>query len=174
MAEAIRECNFRGSNHPLSNLFPCTIYEYEHYFTSVEQAYQYRKAIWHERYDLAKQIRKAKSGMEAMCLGTKICPDEGWHEIKIRIMFRLLLCKSRSCIEYYNFLMNTLDVKYRECTLHPFWGAIRGHNVLGMLHEQVRRYVLSEQEKANKFINQCVTEMFIENPCIRMSQNLTK
>ena len=67
---------FSGRFSRLSNLHPCNIIVNGRRFSSVEQVYQYEKAIVGQRKDIADRIRQTDDPVEAMYLGKGISQDE--------------------------------------------------------------------------------------------------
>ena len=56
---------FQGYKHVLSNMYRCKLLKYGKIFHSSEALYQYKKAVFHNRYDVAKKIISSKNGFEA-------------------------------------------------------------------------------------------------------------
>ena len=55
-----KRIEFAGVDSPLSNLFTCRVEAFGRVFSSVEHAYQYRKALYHGDVDCAERIKAAK------------------------------------------------------------------------------------------------------------------
>lgn len=144
---------FNGRKDVLSNLYPCPIYYNEKWFNCAEQAYQYEKAIYHDRADLATTIMKLKSGHRQKLCGQIIENDPKWCEnAGVYYMKRILMAKLDCVSEYKKLLLNSTGIliaavpgdQYWSCGLNkaiiyssktPEW---TGRNLLGKIHMELR------------------------------------
>ena len=62
---------FKGKEHPLSNLYIIeNQIEYKNTsFNSIEQAYQWEKAVTHKQYSIANKIKETQNPFKQMSLG---------------------------------------------------------------------------------------------------------
>ena len=132
---------FQGHLHPLSNFFPCNIELYKEHFACAEAAYQYRKAIEYEEWNLADEILYSTRGNDAKRLGDKVSTDQRWWDIRESVMLEVLNAKVKQCPEFHNTLLASQGNALVEDTPHEFWARGRngnGQNRLGSLLEYVR------------------------------------
>ena len=136
-----RKILFQGHQHPLSNFFPCTIELYGQCFSSSEAAYQYRKALEYQEWDVAEQIAQCSRANEAKKLGDGILTNQKWWDMRLSVMMEILTTKSKQCPEFKNTLMASEGNDLVEDTDHEFWARGRqgkGQNKLGHLLESLR------------------------------------
>lgn len=124
----------------LSNFWPASIYFDEMYYTSVEAAYQASKT---SDLESRKEICNAKPG-RAKRLGRVVPLREDWEEVKLDIMYQLVLQKFNKPGELQEKLLATGDQKLVEGNWwgDDFWGVnLRtgmGENHLGKILMKVR------------------------------------
>lgn len=133
--------DFKGEYAFLSNFYPVEVKLNQLdslYYPTVEHAYQAAKTTSIEARHL---IRTARSPAEAKQLGRRVHYREGWDDIKISIMLRLL----RRKFDYPWFadlLQKTGEAELIEGNYwgDDFWGVYKGQgqNHLGELLMQVR------------------------------------
>ena len=76
---------FAGADSPLSNLFPCRVEAFGRVFSSVEHAYQYRKALYYGDVDCAKRIKAAKHASLAKMKSKQIGETRsGWNDVRVQ------------------------------------------------------------------------------------------
>ena len=139
---------FRGHMDPLSNFFPCEIHIYGKYFHSSEAAFQYRKALHHEKYDAAELIsgfRNAKRAKDEadQCLPSDVI-DQQWLDKRSDVMRQILEVKAKQCLPFRDRLLKTGTRPLIEDTNHPYWARGingKGQNMLGTLLELLRQKV---------------------------------
>lgn len=130
---------FDGKNAFLSNFYHSPIrYEGLEYPT-VEHCYQALKTLDEtERLN----IRNNKSPGQAKRLGRKVVLRKDWENIKLRVMFELLIQKFSSP-ELLELLLNTGDAELIEGNYwrDHFWGICNGvgENHLGKLLMKIRK-----------------------------------
>ena len=132
---------FRGHKHPLSNMYPATIYIWNIVFPTSEHAYQYKKAMHMKQFDVAAKIRGAGSPYEAMRISRQIKLDQTWHRIKLNVMYQVLQAKFLQCKSFREYLYSCKRKGITEDTHNYFWGrgrSGRGLNWLGKLLVKLR------------------------------------
>lgn len=143
---------FQSSISPLSNLFPCTLHYNGATYSSLEQCFQYHKAIHHNRNELASDIMKTKDPYTAMSLGKSITNiDRDWENTRLGIMELMLRHKLDQCTTFRELLRFTGQHHLAENSWNRFWGTgssfcgdqvwygnFPGANNLGRLLETVR------------------------------------
>ena len=145
---------FKGEQHPLSNLFPCTLVIAGTKYYSSEAAYQAGKVhcILQNETDKARRedlIRKIEA--IATSRNPRFAMNEGqavntsnnttWKKAKRQLMYTILQHKADQCKAYADYLKASSSRTLIEDTNHPYWG--KGTNytglcMLGILHEKVR------------------------------------
>jgi predicted NAD-dependent protein-ADP-ribosyltransferase YbiA (DUF1768 family) len=69
---------FKGADHILSNLYSCTLIYQGVTFASSEHLYQYRKAVEHFDFYLAKLILEAQTAKESKSISKHIKTSQQW------------------------------------------------------------------------------------------------
>ena len=136
-----RKITFQGHHHPLSNFYPCDLQIYDKSFCNSEAAYQYRKSMEYEKWDLAEEIAHCDRAIDAKRLGDKISTDERWWKIREAVMMEIVTQKARQSPEFRNTLLASQGNSLIEDTSHDFWGRgnnNKGKNKLGKLLETLR------------------------------------
>ena len=143
---------FKGPQHFLSNFYECPheckINIFGKQFKTGEHAYQYRKAIYHEDFELAEQVLMAENAHNAKSLGNDIhnC-NQGWQERKTEFMENIVGKKITGCPHITQKLINTDSAPLIEdVRSSPFWGSGpdgNGNNVLGKILEKERAKLLN-------------------------------
>ncbi len=145
----------------LSNLYHCYLYMYGQHFISKEHAYQWEKAMFHGRFDEARQILAAPNAKEAMRIGQNIKTNHEWKtSVKFSVMEEIqrTALVPGNCDEFRKVLLSTKGKSLEEATTHPTWGADgeNSKNRLGQLLEALRDEILEKEttgEAATKSIN---------------------
>lgn len=134
---------FRGHTPPLSNFYALKDYAVDgiHFATS-EAAYVYRKALYHNDYHTAAEVRHSQTGIHAKRLGDKIVTKDTWQNVKVDI-------KLASSEEVKNAHLAADERDIIEDTNHTFWGHGTNNGGQNMLGKNVG-YV---QEKAENWEN---------------------
>lgn len=129
---------FDGQYRFLSNFYPCTI-EYEGIlYPSVEHAYQAAKT-----FDVRQKARIALAVTpgKAKAMGQGVRMLRGWDDIKVEVMYHLLLLKFQD-VNLRVLLKGTGDALLVEGNWwgDAFWGVCKGvgENMLGNLLMLVR------------------------------------
>ena len=112
---------FSGRFSRLSNLHPCDIIVNGRRFSSVEQVYQYEKAIVGQRKDIADRIRQTDDPVEAMYLGKGIeVKQDTWTDRKEQIMDIAL--EAKFSLPQFKFALRQAEGIIGEATKDQFWG----------------------------------------------------
>ena len=97
-----------GETNPLSNMYPCTIKALGKDFNSIEQAYQYSKAIRRGQLDVATSICSAPTAMMAKKQSKFLKYDKNWtKKEKAALMTQLLEAKYAQVQEFKDALLQT-------------------------------------------------------------------
>ena len=118
----------------LSNLYPCHLQALDRWYTSSEQAYQHRKAYYHNDKEAIRDILQARDSREALLRRNRINTSPDWEKNRENYMTEILWAKFEHCTEYRDRLMKTTSSQLHEGTSHPHWGGNRGKDRLGQLH----------------------------------------
>lgn len=143
---------FQSSVSPLSNLFPCKLKYAGRTYNSLEQCYQYHRAIHHQRTQLAALILATNDPYKAMYHGKSIVwENRDWEAKKLGTMEMMLKHKAEQSEMFRDLLKFTGNHKLAENSWNYFWGTgcgflsdqvwvgnFRGGNHLGRLLERVR------------------------------------
>ena len=135
---------FQGEYRWLSNFWTCNVYIDTLIYPSSEAAYQaYKTANEAERL----QFTEMNPG-QAKKAGKTIKLREDWEEVKIPIMYRILLCKFTQNRDLMQKLANIpYGTKFIEGNNwnDTFWGVSKktgmGYNILGKLLGEVHQIV---------------------------------
>ena len=105
-------------------------------FSSSEQGYQYFKALFHHRLDIATQILNESSSLRCYRLGKRVKTSKLWRAEKVLVMQHILRHKLYQCQEFRAELLCNKDKVFVESTNNRFWGRNeqgKGLNTLGVL-----------------------------------------
>ena len=145
---------FRSPNYVLCNFYEAKFFVYNSYFTSVEQAYQWRKMkhIGQEAY--AFEISKSKTPGRAKQIANRVPGNllKDWHVIKCDVMRELLIAKVEQCSKFRSTLLKTEGKRLIEATNDMYWASglppylstttkpecFPGKNWLGRILEDIR------------------------------------
>ena len=149
---------FAGPDDFLSNFYEAPL-EYEgNKYTHVEQAWQYLKAIKHERFNVAEKIMNCSIPHLIKARGDKVKREnEEWLRNEEKLMKELVLIKFTSNPKLEQLLIETGGHPLLEATNDPVWGCglskdskvwkrhgeiyINGKNLLGKILMQVRHEI---------------------------------
>lgn len=113
---------FKGARDIFSNMFPCNIEFRGPTFRSAEHAYQYSRAIFLKRVDIAEQILHSETGYEAKFLSNVLSGCQGgWDSAKVEIMIEILAAKAYCVPEFQKALMSTEGVLVEAVPGSYFW-----------------------------------------------------
>ena len=91
-------------------------------FFCVEQYYQLRKALHHEKPDIAQKIQVSTSQKECKNLGDSIKSNKEWTAIAQNVMTKACLAKFSQNERSRTFLQNTGNTTIAEASTDLFWG----------------------------------------------------
>ena len=151
---------FSGKKDALSNLFENNIRVFGRWYSSVEKAYQHKKAEYHNRWEIANNILRTDDSMEALKLGKKIKTFADWQIDRELIMLDILIAKATHCQRYRQSLLNSGNTTIHENTGHLYWGGQVGKNRLGQLHMRIRANMPPSAQ-----------DQELNSPCPRVPQN---
>lgn len=143
---------YQSSVSPLSNLFPCKLKYQGRTYTSLEQCYQYHRAIHHNRSQLATLILSTNDPYKAMYHGKAIIwEDRDWETKKLPTMEQMIRHKADQVPIFRDLLKFTGSHRLAENSWNYFWGTgcaflsdqvwignFRGGNHHGRLLDRVR------------------------------------
>ena len=139
----------RGAQHILSNFYISShMFRHEGLpFKSLEHAYQYLKAKYHEEHELAEDIPLCRTAYEAKVMSQGISVSPEWHAIKANIMKKLLQSKAESIPEFRQKLLSTDKVKLTHPVKDDFWGCWdgKGQDMFGQLLMQLRDNLFAQR-----------------------------
>jgi ribA/ribD-fused uncharacterized protein len=139
--------SFRGKYFFLSNFFLKPVYYKSEWYKSSEHAFQAQKAT--NRKD-KQYVQNAKSAAQAKRRGKEIMCRKRWNEIKMMVMYEILLCKFTDGILADKLLDTKDDLlvegnswgdKYWGMVKDPKTGDWKGDNFLGKLLMKVRNEI---------------------------------
>ena len=140
---------FGGAQSHFSNFYPCCIHVFGRDFNSAEHAYQYRQAIFHEDFECAEDIKRAKDARAAERVSKEIIKKhEGWLEKRVEVMIEILKAKA-GVPEFREALLATGQAQLVEYVVsrEAFWGVGVGYtgggNMLGKLLMALRENLVS-------------------------------
>lgn len=142
---------FQSAQAPLSNLFVCDIKYKGQCYTSLEQAYQHRRAIHHSDFHTAKLILYQDDPYEVMNQMKQYRDNTEWIKTRVSIMEELVTHKADQVEVFKEVLKHTSNLALVENTWNGFWGTgcawiseavwlnqFKGQNQLGKILEKVR------------------------------------
>lgn len=142
---------FQSAQAPLSNLFPCEIKNNGQIFSSVEQAYHYRRAIHHRQYNTAQLILYQDDPYDIMAQMKDFKDDHEWLTKRMSIMEELVRCKAEQVDIFKDLLKSSGNLSLVENTWNGYWGSgcpwlagavwvkqFSGQNQFGQLLERIR------------------------------------
>ncbi len=117
---------FKSHLNIFSNYYPCDITYKEKTFRSLEHAYQWEKAMYLGKDDIAQSIIEAEHAGAARAIARdNIDPDDakGWEEKSADVMWNLIVQKAECHVPFKHALMETGDCFLAEATSHPLWAS---------------------------------------------------
>ena len=149
---------FFSKSSPLSNFFEANVKIENENFVTVEQYFQYRKALFAEKPDIAWRIKNTKSPGLCKKLGDSIkLDDASWLPTAKETLSRACAAKFKQNIRARNFLLNTEKTVLAEASKDRYWGigaslnsegiddmSKWGSNVFGDILMSVRQRIQSE------------------------------
>ncbi len=150
---------FRSHKDELSNFYPCTLHIYGDKFKSSEAAYQFAYAAEHDEWEIAEQIKNARTAAEAKRLSKQIPLEQisdQWNDKKVDIMREVLEEKFNQCHQFRQKLQQTGSKTLIENTDNPFWARGpdgNGRNKLGELLMDLRNRMFKDN-RWSRFVQQ--------------------
>ena len=142
--------NFKGHEHPLSNFYPVIGFKMNGIsFATSEAAYVYEKALHHNQIEIAENVRKSRTGLQAKRIGDRIRTNASWQHRKVDVMDNIIRAKVKMCSDVRKILIDSEDRELIEDTPHTFWGRGKsndGDNMLGKLW-MIQRNKLKNAQK---------------------------
>lgn len=133
---------FREEYFFLSNFCPCRINYNGRNYLCAEAAVQAEKTLDSEEKDLFKFL----NGADSKALGKTISLRSDWEDIRLDVMYNVLLCKFNQNDILREKLLSTEDSILIEGNDHgdTFWGVCKdnGSNYLGQLLMLIRKEIL--------------------------------
>lgn len=113
---------FQSEVSPFSNFFPARFEDSNAIvFESTEQAFQYKKALFHDSNQIATKILTTRDPFEHKRLGNLITPVQQWRDTEANIMSELLMYKFTQSKSLADLLLSTGDKQLHEATTDPKW-----------------------------------------------------
>ena len=146
---------FAGTHSRLSNLYPVEFELEGRIWQSVEQYYQFNKALASQKLDIARQIRETSDPVEAMFIGKQVTPGQEWKDRGPEIMKTAM--RKKFHIPALKYTLVNSGITIGEGTKNAFWGiglsiqdndacnptAWTGQNIAGQCLMDVRREIVS-------------------------------
>jgi ribA/ribD-fused uncharacterized protein len=141
---------FKGHTNPLSNFYPVNGLRLSGIpFHTSEAAYQYEKAKLMNDQHMARRIQSAKTGIQAMRLGSKVASNEEWQTKKVKVMESVIEAKLKVCKDARDSLLKSGTSEIIEDTGHPFWACGldgNGQNMMGKILMMFRKRLMDDPE----------------------------
>ncbi len=149
---------FNGAGNKLSNFYKCDLNVDGQWFSTSEQLYQWKKAMFHGDDMIAQEILTKEKPWDVKKLGDKIKDSEKWLSCRQKIMEEVLNYKIEQCEAFRDELRKTDKKSLVEATRDPYWGSgLRreetmntdpqnwtGKNVVGKILTRLRKNMLEE------------------------------
>ena len=100
---------FQGKSDCLSNMFPCVIRAGGKKHKSSEHLYQYTRAMYLGRPDLADQVLQAKNGFDTKRICKSIREDPRWKKVQVEEMRKILALKAKQVPAFRMKLLGARD-----------------------------------------------------------------
>ena len=140
----------KGHTEPLSNFYRTKFEWRREKFHSVEQAFQYEKAMRHKANEIAGKIWRSKHAGIANKIGRDVRIHRQWDTDKEFLMVDLLRAKAEQCQEFREKLIESGDRVICADIPDKFWGVGtdgKGLNKLGEMLGSIRQEVKSRVER---------------------------
>lgn len=145
ISESNTSIKVRGENDILSNFYPCKVTDEQGTeFRSAEHFYQFKKAVFFGRLNLAEDIKNSVDARSAIRLSKQIGRSHlsnVWYSTKLEIMKKILVLKFNQVAQFRDTLLNTEKAILIHDVPHGFWGSGRqghGENHFGNMLMQIR------------------------------------
>ena len=138
-----------GHLDPLSNFYPCKISWRHQTFNSVEQAYQWYKAIAHDSQSTANKILKCEKAIDCKRIANDELPalNDTWDIHKLDIIYNLLITKGQQCAKFFEELVQSVGYDIVHPVKDAFWGSGKhgeGHEHFSKLLIKARTSLTSD------------------------------
>ena len=175
---------FRSPNYVLCNFYVNSLFVYDRHFTSVEQAYQWKKMKHIKQEAFALEITKAKTPSKAKQIANRVPQNllEDWHFIKLDVMKQILDAKLEQCSKFRDELSKSQGKRIIEATQDTYWASglppylstttkpeyFPGENWLGRILEDMREELIrSSQSSSTKLAtNNSTAGLLQKSPCV--------
>ena len=175
---------FRSPNYVLCNFYVDSLFVYDRHFTSVEQAYQWKKMKHIKQEAFALEITKAKTPSKAKQIANRVPQNllEDWHFIKLDVMKQILDAKLEQCSKFRDELSKSQGKRIIEATQDTYWASglppylstttkpeyFPGENWLGRILEDMREELIrSSQSSSTKLAtNNSTAGLPQQSPCV--------
>ncbi|KAK3103528.1 hypothetical protein FSP39_019889 [Pinctada imbricata] len=140
----------RDYKDPLSTFYRMSFKSERKEFNSIEQAFQYIKALRHRDERTAQKVMRAKHAGIANKIGREVRIHPQWDKEKEAIMYQLLSEKTEQSAAFRNELKKTGEKDIQVDIRDKFWGIGpdgNGHNVLGKMLQDLRREIKNHEMK---------------------------
>ncbi len=155
--------NVQGAGDPLSNFYPCSLNFRGDSFRSAEHAYQFTKARFVGREDVAMEIWHTSHAAGAKSVSKKISNQNDplfrkWEMVKRDQMREILWAKARQCDLFRSELLKTQKCRLTHNLPDRFWGStyvsnagktFKGQDVFAKLLMEIR--VNIQHKASHKF-----------------------
>lgn len=149
---------FQSEVSPLSNFHPVIIIDDdETIFVNVEQAFQYKRAIYHHKLAEAAKILTTRNPYEIKSIANSLPNSKEWREQQTDVMYALLIKKFNQNELPRKFLIDTAGCHLHEASTDKFWaigvdlsskslttGDWKGTDKLGQLLEMARAEIVTK------------------------------
>lgn len=145
---------FQSAQSPLSNLYVCELHIEGKTYSSIEQAFQYGRAMHHGCTNTANQIKHQDDPHEVMNIMRFFRDDAEWANKRIRVMEGLIKHKVEQCQVFKDALLFSGTHTIIENTWNSYWGSgcafdceavwskcFPGQNEMGKLLERIRAQI---------------------------------
>lgn len=135
-------------------------------FVSVEQFFQYTKAISCHAEHLARKIKSKSNPWYAKAVGKRVETTEEWHKTSMQMLYRGVYAKFDQNCQLKQALLQTAGQNLYEATTDPHWGCgiditspkwesgdWDGNNVGGKIVMKVREEFLREESLGHSNTN---------------------
>ena len=152
---------FKGKKDTLSNFYPYVLRIYGQTFKLSEHAYQFRKARYFGREDIANEISRVYSACEAIRVAKILPKGGGWEATRVDVMRHIIKPKAATVSKYRAELLAAKETiveavhgdLYWSCGLSKEdarWAETRdwpGENTMGGLHTELRESLKTSELK---------------------------
>lgn len=163
---------FQGESNFLSNFYPARFHDEDGIlYSNVEQAYQYKKARFHNKISVANKILCERDPYEIKRLSKKVPNSSDWSDQEQSTMKKLLCRKFTQNQDLADALLETDCKQLHEASADPKWAigaelaskaclttSWTGQDILGQLIEEVREELRNRDPPQSVHANFALTE----------------